>query len=112
MPRAPPSSRVVSFTADPTPAFDRGTDDMISPVAGAAVMPMPAPSTANAAATTRYGVSVVSEVSAAKPTATMPSPAAMTRAAPNRSASAALRGDTATNVSASGRLASPASSGE
>ena len=45
MPRAPPSSRVVSFTADPTPAFDSGTDVMISPVAGAAVMPMPAPRT-------------------------------------------------------------------
>ena len=61
MPSAPPSSRVVSFTAEPTPAFDSGTALMISPVAGAAVMPMPAPSTAKATASTRYGVSGVSE---------------------------------------------------
>ena len=53
IPSAPPSSRVVSFTADPTPAFDIGTALISSPVAGAAVMPMPAPSTANAAATRR-----------------------------------------------------------
>ena len=48
MPSAPPSSRVVSFTAEPTPAFESGTVLMISPVAGAAVMPMPAPRTAKA----------------------------------------------------------------
>ena len=30
MPSAPPSSRVVSFTADPTPALLSGTDDMIA----------------------------------------------------------------------------------
>ncbi len=49
MPSAPPSSRVVSFTAEPTPAFDSGTDVMISLVAGAAVMLIPAPSRPNAA---------------------------------------------------------------
>jgi hypothetical protein len=29
IPSAPPSSRVVSFTAEPTPAFDWGTDVMM-----------------------------------------------------------------------------------
>ena len=43
--------RVIS--REPTPAFDSGTDDMISPVAGATVIPMPAPSTANATPTRR-----------------------------------------------------------
>ena len=112
MPSAPPSSRVVSFTAEPTPAFDNGTDDMISLVAGAAVMPMPAPRMAKATAMTTYGVSVDSVARSPKPSATIPRPAAMSRGAPYRLASAALRGDTATNVRASGKLASPASSGE
>ena len=54
---------VVSFTAEPTPAFESGTALMISPVAGAAVRLMPAPSTANAAASTTYGVPGVSRLS-------------------------------------------------
>ena len=61
MPSAPPSSRVVSFMAEPTPAFESGTALMISPVAGAAVMPMPAPSTAKATASAKYDVLGVSE---------------------------------------------------
>ena len=40
-PSAPPSSRVVSFTAEPTPALCSGSDRMIAPVDGAVVMPMP-----------------------------------------------------------------------
>ena len=43
MPRAPPSSLVVSLTAEPTPALAWGTALMMLPVAGALVMPMPAP---------------------------------------------------------------------
>ena len=41
MPSAPPSSRVVSLTAEPTPALLSGTDDMIAPVAGGIVSAMP-----------------------------------------------------------------------
>ena len=56
MPSAPPSSRVVSFTAEPTPAFESGTALMISPVAGAAVMPMPAPEDGEGDREHGYGV--------------------------------------------------------
>jgi hypothetical protein len=34
MPTAPPTSRVTSFIADPTPAFDAGRDPTIAAVAG------------------------------------------------------------------------------
>src|SRR5437764_3296867 len=40
-PTAPPSSRVVSFTAEPTPALCSGSERMMAPVDGAVVMPMP-----------------------------------------------------------------------
>ena len=40
-PSAPPTWRVVSFTAEPTPAFARGSEPMIDSVAGAIVRPMP-----------------------------------------------------------------------
>ena len=43
MPRAPPTSRVVSLTAEPTPALDSGTDEMMALVAGAVVQAMPTP---------------------------------------------------------------------
>ena len=42
-PRVPPSSRVVSLTADPTPALSTESDPMIDSVAGAVVDPRPAP---------------------------------------------------------------------
>ena len=42
-PNAPPSSRVVSFTAEPTPAFALGSEPMIDSVAGADARPMPPP---------------------------------------------------------------------
>ena len=40
-PRAPPSSRVVSLIAEPTPALSSGTEPMIAPVAGAIARLMP-----------------------------------------------------------------------
>ncbi len=40
-PSAPPTWRVVSFTAEPTPAFASGSEPMIDSVAGAIVSPMP-----------------------------------------------------------------------
>ena len=40
-PSVVPTSRVVSFIAEPTPALSRGTDDMISSVIGLIVRPMP-----------------------------------------------------------------------
>jgi hypothetical protein len=85
---------------------------MISPVAGAAVRLMPAPSTANAAAMTKYGVVGVTTLSTAKPPAMIASPAAITCREPNRAASAALRGDTTMKTIGNGSRARPASSGE
>jgi hypothetical protein len=41
-PRAPPTWRVVSFTAEPTPALPSGSEPMTESVAGAMVRPMPA----------------------------------------------------------------------
>ena len=41
-PRAPPTWRVVSLMAEPTPAFSRGSEPITDSVAGAIVMPMPA----------------------------------------------------------------------
>jgi hypothetical protein len=42
-PRAPPTSRVVSFTAEPTPAFSRGREPMMESVAGVMARPIPTP---------------------------------------------------------------------
>ena len=44
-PSVPPSSRVESLTADPTPALPSDTAPMIESVAGADVRPMPSPKT-------------------------------------------------------------------
>lgn len=43
-PRVPPSSRVVSLTAEPTPALSTDSDPMIASVAGEKVRPRPPPS--------------------------------------------------------------------
>ncbi len=40
-PSAPPTSRVVSFMAEPMPAFSLGSEPMIDSVAGPMVRPMP-----------------------------------------------------------------------
>ena len=49
-PSAPPSSRVVSLTADPMFARAGGSESMIDSVAGAPARPMPAPMRTSAAA--------------------------------------------------------------
>ena len=49
-PSAPPSSRLVSFTAEPTPALCNGSDRMIAPVEGAVVKPMPSACTTSPSA--------------------------------------------------------------
>ena len=42
-PSAPPICRVVSFIAEPTPAFSFGSEPMIDSVAGVIARPMPVP---------------------------------------------------------------------
>ncbi len=44
-PSVPPSRRMASLIAEPTPAWAAGTTPMIASVAGALVRPMPVPST-------------------------------------------------------------------
>ena len=56
-PRAPPTCRVVSLIAEPTPAFSRGSDPITDSVAGAIVMPMPAAITMKNEMTIGYGES-------------------------------------------------------
>src|SRR3954447_26953643 len=112
MPRAPPTSRVVSLTADPTPALAWGTALMMLPVAGAAVRLMPAPRRTRATTSIRYGEEGRTKARTAKPAATRRNPDPMTGPDPLFSAIAALLGATATSVRASGRVARPALSGE
>ena len=50
-PTAPPTCRVVSFMAEPTPAFSRGSAPMIDSVAGATMCAIPTPSTSVTAMT-------------------------------------------------------------
>ena len=57
-------------------------------------------------------MSIVTSAITAMPSATRTKPYAIVRPLPMRSASAALRGETTTNVSAIGSVANPASSGE
>ena len=47
-PSAPPTSRTVSLTADPTPALEGGSEPMIDSVVGAHVRAMPVPITTRA----------------------------------------------------------------
>ena len=50
-PSAPPTCRVVSFIAEPTPAFASGSEPMIDSVAGAIAVPMPRPRSMSASTT-------------------------------------------------------------
>ena len=63
-PSAPPIWRVVSLTAEPTPAFSRGSEPMTDSVAGAITMPMPPDIRQNSTIATEYGVSALMNDSA------------------------------------------------
>ena len=109
MPNAPPTSRTVSFTAEPTPARDAGTDDMTASVAGATIMPMPTPSRISALTMCgKYDESGANRPASSKPAATTPMPVATTGPAPTRCASLALRG-AATMITPIGSVRTPAS---
>ena len=85
---------------------------MMLPVAGAATTAMPADSNTMPTTTNGYEVSTLIRPIAAIPTAIRANPPAIVRPAPIRSAIAALRGETSTNIAADGSVANPASSGE
>ena len=73
---------------------------------------IPTPSTANAIAITTYDVVGVSRLRMTNAPAMIASPDAITRGAPKRAMSVALRGEKTMNMIGNGRSARPASSGE
>src|SRR3954467_11415684 len=92
MPIAPPNWRVVSFTADPTPARDRGSEPMIESVHGAITLPIPIPITHVMRITCSALDETVSVLSNAYDDATISRPAATTRLLPNRRTHVLLKG--------------------
>src|SRR5271163_4834779 len=81
-PRVPPSSRVVSLTAEPTPALSGLSDPMIASVAGAVVSPRPVPSNTICIAITVYGVPASTVDAQASPAANTAKPALTTAVVP------------------------------
>src|SRR6187401_1570428 len=108
-PRAPPIWRVVSLTAEPTPALSRGRAPITDSVAGAIVRPMPVAIAQNITMTTAYGEVAVRndiDVSAA---ATVDRPTVTMSFVPWRSTRRADSGATTIIVSANGSIRTPAS---
>ncbi len=111
-PRAPPTWRVVSLTADPTPALSRGSEPMIDSVAGAMVRAMPVAMMTKAKNTGVYPAEGSTWVMTQRPVATVSRPAATTSLVPKRSASLALWGATAIITTAKGMMRTPAARAE
>ena len=102
----------MSLTADPTPARLSGTDDMMAPVAGAAVIPIEPPSTISPTRISQYDESGPSSENRMKPMVMPMKPVTTIVFSPNRSPSLALRGATRISMNANGIKAKPAWSGE
>ena len=112
MPSAPPTSRVVSLTADPTPALLGGSEEtMASEPAGIRVA-IPAARKIIASATTGYDVSRPTVARIANPMAWTVKPAVMAPRFPMASTSFGLRGATTIIVMTNGNIRTPASIGE
>src|ERR1700758_5579939 len=108
-PRVPPSSRVVSLTAEPTLALSALSEPMIDSVAGAVANPSPPPSNSIWAAVWLYGVPASTVDAHASPAANMTNPPATTAVVPTFST---IRGPTtlATAIeNATGRSRTPGS---
>lgn len=86
-PSAPPSSRVVSLTAEPMLARSGGSALMIDAVAGAPASPMPAPMSSNAIARRPYPVFVPTVAATARPIENSSIPVTTRRRVPNRTTS-------------------------
>ena len=111
-PRAPPICRVVSLTADPTPAFSRGSEPMTDSVAGAIVMPMPTDIRQNSVIASGYGVVASMNDSATRARQMIVSrPVVTMRFVPARSTSRAEIGAVTIIVRAYGTSRMPAPSG-
>src|SRR5581483_6471921 len=111
-PSAPPVWRVVSLTAEPTPALPGGSDPMIDSVAGAVVKPMPAPNQIRTSPPNSVDDINVSEAYIASAEATINSPPVTTRLVPTRSTTRGANGAQPMIPTATGAVSIPALSGE
>src|SRR5215471_322236 len=111
-PSVPPTWRVVSLTAEPTPAFASGRAFMMDAVAGADVSPSPPPRKIIWPAIWRYAVSAPTVDVQANPTAIEARPAATTNRGPAPAAMRAPATDAVAVAIANGANRAPASSGE
>src|SRR5947207_3321157 len=111
-PSAPPVWRVVSLTAEPTPAFPGGSDPMIDSVAGDVVKPMPAPNSTRTSPPNSADDINVSEAYSASAVATVNRPPVTTRLVPTRSTTLGASGAQAMIPTATGAVSIPALSGE
>ena len=98
-------------TAEPTPAFSRGTLAMMDSVAGGMTFAMATPLRKNSPATTQIGVVAVTDPNPTRTAASSPSPTVLTAFGPNLRTSAALRGAKIICATANGVISSPADSG-
>src|SRR5437879_13192734 len=111
-PSVPPTCRVVSLTAEPTPALAGGSASMIDAVDGALVSPRPPPSSTICAAISAYPVLAPTAAVQAKPTAIEARPPATTVLVPSSPAARAPSTDAAAVAIANGARRAPASNGE
>ena len=111
-PTAPPTSRVVSLTAEPTPALSIGSDRTMPVDRVGSASDVPVAVTTNDAPMKRYGVDSLMNDNMTRPNGTMHKPVTIDRRGSNRADRAAPRGDMAMLATAKGSVAKPAFSGE
>src|SRR4051812_3823266 len=111
-PNAPPVWRVVSLTAEPTPAFAFGSEPMIDSVAGAMTNPMPTPNSSRTAPPPTKDLITGSTEYSIRPVATIDRPVTTTSLVPTRSTSLGACGAVAMIPIATGAVSNPALNGE
>src|SRR5436190_5569187 len=111
-PSAPPTCRVVSFIAEPSPALASGSEPMMDSVAGTIAVPIPNPRITSDTTTCAYPDAVVSVPMNHSPPATIVIPAATRVLLPNRPVSRPDAGALIISTSASGATRMPASRAE
>jgi len=111
-PKAPPSSRLALFIAEPMPARAGGTAAIISVVRGAPVAAMPNAVGTSAAATIHAEEPASSWARSAMPTPTRASPPATTTRVPKRATTFGTCGVAVSMMSDTGSCTSPAASAD
>ena len=111
-PSVPPSSRVASLTAEPTPARAGGSTSRIDSVAGVEIRPMPRPiSTICGTITVAYDASTATVEIHRNAAPNSTSPVVTTTLVPIRGASSAPTTEATAMLSATGRIRAPVESG-